>query len=93
MACPVVAGIAALVLEYYPTLTAQQLKSIIEKSAVVAKTDVNIPGTSNKISLAELSRTGAVANAYEAIKMAASMTVTAPKVTLQKKKSYYHLIN
>ena len=87
MACPVVAGIAALVLEYYPTLTAQQLKSIIEKSAVVAKTDVNIPGTSDKISLAELSRTGAVANAYEAIKMAASMTVTAPKVTLQKKKS------
>ncbi len=87
MACPVVAGIAALVLEYYPTLTAQQLKSIIEKSAVVAKTDVNIPGTSDKISLAELSRTGAVANAYEAIKMAAAMTITTPKTTLQKKKA------
>ena len=86
MACPVVAGIAALVLQYYPTLTAQQLKSIIEKSAIVAKTDVNIPGTSDKISLAELSRTGAVANAYEAIKMAAAMTTTAPKTTLQKKK-------
>ncbi len=87
MACPVVAGIAALVLEYYPTLTAQQLKSIIEKSAVVAKTDVSIPGTSDKISLAELSRTGAVANAYEAIKMAAAMTITTPKTTLQKKKA------
>ena len=87
MACPVVAGIAALVLEYYPTLTAQQLKSIIEKSAIVAKTDVNIPGTSDKISLAELSRTGAVANAYEAIKMAAAMTITTPKTTLQKKKA------
>ncbi len=87
MACPVVAGIAALVLEYYPTLTAQQLKSIIEKSAIVAKTDVNIPGTSDKINLAELSRTGAVANAYEAIKMAAAMTITTPKTTLQKKKA------
>jgi len=87
MACPVVAGIAALVLEYYPTLTAQQLKSIIEKSAVVSTTDVNIPGTSDKISLAELSRTGAVANAYEAIKMAAAMTITTPKTTLQKKKA------
>ena len=87
MACPVVAGIAALVLEYYPTLTAQQLKSIIEKSAIVAKTDVNIPGTSDKISLAELSRTGAVANAYAAIKMAAAMTITTPKTTLQKKKA------
>ncbi len=30
MACPVVAGIAALVLEYYPTLSAQQLKYVIE---------------------------------------------------------------
>jgi subtilisin family serine protease len=33
MASPVVAGVAALLLEYYPTLTPQQVKMIIEKSA------------------------------------------------------------
>jgi hypothetical protein len=70
MACPVVAGIAALALEYYPTLTAKQLKDIIEKSAVVCKEEVKVPGTDDKKMLNELSRTGAFANAYEAIIMA-----------------------
>jgi len=70
MACPVVAGIAALALEYYPTLTAKQLKDIIEKSAVVCKEEVKVPGTDDKKMLNELSRTGAFANAFEAVKMA-----------------------
>jgi len=70
MACPVVAGIAALALEYYPSLTARQLKDIIEKSAVVCKEEVKVPGTDDKKMLNELSRTGAFANAYEAIIMA-----------------------
>ncbi|HMC98680.1 MAG TPA: S8 family serine peptidase, partial [Ferruginibacter sp.] len=38
MACPLVAGIAALTLEYFPNLSARQLKYVIEKSAV-APTD------------------------------------------------------
>ena len=70
MACPVVAGIAALALEYFPTLTAKQLKDIIEKSAVVCKEEVKVPGTDDKKMLNELSRTGAFANAFEAVKMA-----------------------
>ncbi len=79
MACPVVAGIAALVLEYYPTLTPQQLKSIIEKSATPAKDQVNIPGTSDKTALSELSRTGAFVNAYEALKLAGTIKTTPGK--------------
>ncbi len=79
MACPVVAGIAALVLEYYPTLTPQQLKSIIEKSATPAKDEVNIPGTSDKTALSELSRTGAFVNAYEALKLAGTIKTTTGK--------------
>jgi len=79
MACPVVAGIAALVLEYYPTFTPQQLKSIIEKSATPAKDQVNIPGTSDKTALSELSRTGAFVNAYEALKLAGSIKATPAK--------------
>lgn len=70
MACPVVAGIAALVWEYYPNLNYKQIKSIIEKSVVPVKDDVKVPGTDDKVKLSELSRTGGVVNAYEAIKLA-----------------------
>src|SRR5882757_869077 len=45
MACPLVAGIAALTLEYFPTLSAKQLKYVIEKSAVAPSQKVNKPGT------------------------------------------------
>jgi subtilisin family serine protease len=74
MACPVVAGIAALLLEYYPTLSAIQLKSIIENSAVVCTEEVKKPGTDEKVQLNELSRTGGFANAFEAVKMADKMS-------------------
>ena len=73
MACPVVAGVAALLLEYYPTLSAKQLKEVIEKSAVVLNTEVNIPGSTKKAKLSELSVTGGLLNAYEAIKMASTL--------------------
>jgi subtilisin family serine protease len=70
MACPVVAGIAALIWEYYPNLNYKQIKSIIEKSVVPVKDDVKVPGTDEKVKLSELSITGGVVNAYEAIKLA-----------------------
>jgi subtilisin family serine protease len=70
MACPVVAGIAAMLLEYYPTLSSTELKMIIEKSAVVSNEEVNKPGTDEKVKLSELSKTGAFVNAFEAVKMA-----------------------
>lgn len=89
MACPVVAGIAALILEYYPYLTAQQLKMIIEKSAVVSTEKVKKPGTKDEVELSDLSRTGAFANAYEAIKMASTIRpisiVPTQKTTIKKK--------
>ncbi len=72
MACPVVVGVAAFLLEYYPNLSAQQLKEVIEKSAVVIVTEVNVPGTSTKTKLSEISVTGGLLNAYEAIKMAST---------------------
>ena len=73
MACPVVAGTAALLLEYFPTLTAQQLKYAIEKSSTVLEEEVNIPGTSNKVKLSELSKTGGLLNAYAAVKLASTL--------------------
>lgn len=73
MACPVVAGIAALLLEYYPNLTAVQLKEAIEKSAVAPKDKVKNPETKELVSLSDISKTGGIANAYEALKYAGTM--------------------
>ena len=73
MACPVVAGTAALLLEYYPNLTAVQLKEAIEKSAVTPKEKVNNPETKEKVFLSDLSKTGGFINAYEAMKYAGAI--------------------
>ncbi len=73
MACPVVAGIAAFLLEYYPDLSAKQLKYVIEKSAMPLNENVKLPGTDNKVPLSDLSKTGGLVNAYEAAKLAATL--------------------
>jgi len=91
MACPVVAGTAAFLLEYFPTLTAKQLKYVIEKSAVAPDVDVNIPGTDEKVKLSTLSKTGGIINAYEAAKLASTIkgerkVVKEPKVKVPKTK-------
>ena len=52
----------------------QQLKYIIEKSAVAPDIEVNIPGTSDKTKLSELSKSGGLLNAYEAVKLADTLT-------------------
>ncbi len=70
MAAPVVAGVAALVRSYYPMLTAVQVKKILEKSAVPYTKKVRIPGSKKKTKLNELCKTGAIVNAYEALKLA-----------------------
>lgn len=73
MAAPVVAGIAAFLLEYYPGLSASQLKYVIEKSAIPIQEKVITPGDEKKVSLAEISKTGGLVNAYEAAKLAATL--------------------
>ncbi len=72
MASPVVAGVAALVLSYYPDLKAKDLKKILVESAVPYKNlEVRVPGTKDDTKkFGTLSRTGAVVNAYQALKMA-----------------------
>ncbi len=73
MACPLVAGVAALTLQYYPTLSAKQLKYVIEKSAVVPDYKVKQPGTDDMVNLSDISKTGGVVNAYAALKLAATL--------------------
>jgi subtilisin family serine protease len=73
MASPVVAGLAALIMEYFPTLTAAQVKQVIEKSSRNPGTKVKDPGTDEDTDLNTLSRTGGIINAYEAVKLASTM--------------------
>ena len=93
MAGPVVAGVAALLLEYYPNLSARQLKYVIEKSAVPLREKVKRPGSTEEVPLSDLSKTGGVVNAYEAMKLAATikgernnLPVITPKIIPGKKR-------
>lgn len=74
MASPVTAGVAAFLLEYYPTLTAQQLKMVLEKSAVIPNAKTKKPGTDEEVNFSDLSKSGGLVNAYEAAKLASEIT-------------------
>jgi subtilisin family serine protease len=73
MACPVVAGTAALILSYYPNLSAQQIKFAIENSAKQITQNVTLPGTDELIPFNELSKSGGLLNAYSAIQLASTL--------------------
>ncbi|WP_245576597.1 S8 family peptidase [Flexithrix dorotheae] len=79
MAAPVAAGTAALIMSYYPDLSAVTVKDIILKSSVkFGDLMVNKPneeGEDTKIKFSELSSTGGIVNVYEALKMAESMSI------------------
>jgi len=70
---PVVSGVAALVLAYYPELKAEQLIEILENSiyAVDKPKKVLLPseerGKRAKVSFTDLSKKGGVVNAYQAL--------------------------
>ena len=72
---PIVSGIAALCLEYYPKLSAKQLKQVIIASASpVTGVMVIKPGSKDqKVDFATLSKTGGIVNAYKALEIAAKM--------------------
>ncbi|MFT4023915.1 MAG: S8 family peptidase [Flavihumibacter sp.] len=92
MAAPVVAGVAAFVLSYYPKLTPEQLKAILIKSVSHTTQKVKVPGTDNEVDLAQISVSGGFVNAYEAVKLADALSKPAPPVkkapksTLKKSK-------
>ena len=86
MASPVVAGVAALIRSYYPTLSASQVKEIIMSTATPIKDQVIIPGEKDKkMSFSELSVSGGTINAYAAMKKA---SMTKGKNKVKKSKAY-----
>ncbi len=73
MASPSTAGVAALLMSYFPELTAVQVKDILMKST--RKFDnlkVQKPG-GGEIEFSQLSTSGGLVNAYEAVKLAQQM--------------------
>ncbi len=86
MACPVVSGIAALIMQHYPTLTPQQVKYAIEKSTVAPKDKVKKPGTDDLVEMSEISKSGGIVNAYEALKLAGTLAQEKQKQNLPKSK-------
>lgn len=84
MAAPVVTGVAALILEFYPGLTPQQVKYCIEKSAVTPPGKVIKPGTENEmVNLSDISKSGGIINAYDALKLASTLN-TDPRKKVEK---------
>ncbi len=73
MASPVVAGLAAFILSYYPDLSPEQVKYCIEKGSINPNMQVTKPGSEEKEDFANFSRTGGLLNAYEAVKIAATL--------------------
>lgn len=70
MASPVVAGVSALLLSYFPDLKASEVKEILMQSATKVDLEVTKPGSQDTINFSELSKTGGLINAYEAVKLA-----------------------
>lgn len=80
MASPAVAGVAALIRSYYPQLTAGQVKRILMNSGTKLDLKVIKPGSPSQenpkgiqVPFADLSVTGRIVNAYNALKMADAM--------------------
>ena len=68
MASPVVAGLAALIREYHPKLSAVDVKEIIMQSVVKPAHPVRVGDRS--VQMSELCVSGGVVNAYQALQLA-----------------------
>ncbi len=69
---PVVTGVAALLKSYFPKVTPQQMIEIIMTSGVAIDEEVKIPGNDKgkTAKLNDLSVSGKIVNAYQAVKLA-----------------------
>lgn len=74
LASPVATGVAALLKSYFPSLTPEQIMQIITTSGQPVAMEVSQPGEhGKKVPFTDLSSSGRIINAYEAVKMALAM--------------------
>jgi subtilisin family serine protease len=75
MAAPNVAGVAVLIRSYYPKLTASQVKHILMDSGIAINEEVIVGGNPKDVRpFSDLSKSGKIVNAYNAILMANKMS-------------------
>ena len=74
MAAPAVAGLAAMIRSYYPSLTAAQVKKIILQSGIALDMDVLVGGAEGEEKpFSEISKSGKIANLYNALILASQV--------------------
>ena len=74
MASPNAAGVAALVRSYYPDLSAKQVKQILMESGIPITKEVELGKEKAKKSFQDVSKSGKMVNAYNALLMAEKLT-------------------
>jgi subtilisin family serine protease len=71
MAAPATTGVAAILMSYFPELSASEVKDILKQSTRKFNgLKVNKPGGNETVSFEQLSSSGGIVNAYEAVKLA-----------------------
>lgn len=70
MASPAVAGAAALLMAYYPNLSAYDIKTILLETVTKPSNVVYRPGSDYAVPFSSLSSTGGILNIFEAFKLA-----------------------
>lgn len=74
LAAPVVAGVAALVMSYYPELSAEEVREVLLKSVTSYRGEEvlrpNMTGEETPVDFGSLSSTGGVVDAYRALQLA-----------------------
>ncbi len=81
MAAPAVAGVAALIRSYYPSLSASQVKNVLMQSGLRSKASVIVAGDPSKSkSFSGISKSGKMVNAYNALLLAKN--ISKGKITL-----------
>jgi len=75
MAAPVVSGVTALILAYYPDLKPSQIRDILQQSVYDQSEQMVLkPGDDETVTFGSLSISGGIVNAYKALQLAESFS-------------------
>jgi len=70
MAAPAVAGVASLILSYFPKLSAKKVKEIIMESGISIDFEIDGINDNKRVSFKDISKSGKIVNAYNALILA-----------------------
>ena len=75
MAAPATSGVAAIVMSYFPELSAKQVRQVLtESTRTFTGLYVSQPGSNNQVLFSELSKSGGLVNAEKAVELATKMS-------------------